>query len=276
MRTPLLVGTVVAVHCVAIGSVVLIQGCGTVPMDPLTEPRMPPQLTSTTIEPVVIEDPVYAPVESGVYTVRKGDSLSRIAQKHGISTLELSSLNNIKNPNKIRIGQKLIVPGSGSAMNVPAPIEPENTAVRRVKAEGPVYTVKSGDSLSVIAVAYGVNVADIKAANGLSSDRIIVGQKLTIPGPTKTPVAAGGAQVDAPKKAPVEQKSVVSAPAEKKDQKPAKASAETIRTHTVEEGDDIFSVAMMWGVSVSRIREVNSLEGDTLEVGQKIKIPLSE
>lgn len=282
MRTPLLVGSVVAVHCVAIGSVVLIQGCGTLPVDRVSEPKMPPQLASPLIEPMVIEQPVFAPVESGVYEVRKGDSLSRIAQKHGISTLELSSLNNIKNPNQIRIGQKLVVPGSGSGVSVPAPIAPENTSVRKIKAEGPVYTVKSGDSLSVIAHAYGVNIADIKAANGISSDRIIVGQKLTIPEPTKTPVSVGGAQVDAPKKTPslTEVKPVADAavqPTVKPDeQKPVKVPAETIRTHTVEEGDDIFSVAMMWGVSVSRIREVNALQSDSLNVGQKIKIPLSE
>lgn len=274
MRTPLLVGVVILVHCVAVGSVVLIQGCGTLPVDPMTEPKMPPQVSSGRLDPLPIPpETSFDPVPSSTYVVKKGDSLSVIAKRHGLSTLELSSLNNIKNPNKIRVGQKLILPG-GAGPAAPSPIVPKKPSTRKVDVEGPVYTVKSGDSLSVIAHAYGVKVADIKDANGLSSDRIIVGQKLTIPGPTKKPVAAPP-QIDAPrepaeKKPPVEKPQVV----EKKPE--PKPMPGVMKDYTVEEGDDIFSIAMMWGVSVSRIREVNGLTDDELAVGQKIKIPLSE
>lgn len=274
MRTPLLVGVVVVVHCVAVGSVVLIQGCGTLPADPVSEPKMPPQVTSENLNPVLLDDPVFAPVESSTYLVRKGDTLSGIAKKHGLSTLELSALNNIKNPNSIRIGQKLILPGAG--VSAPPPMKPTKPVVRRtVKADGPVYTVKPGDSLSVIAHAYGVNIADIKDANGLTRDRIIVGQKLTIPGATKTPSAAP--RIDAPVRTVVKKPAVENPAVPPRIQKPAPKAAEgVLKDYTVEEGDDIFSIAMMWGVSVSRIREVNSLQDDELDVGQKIKIPLSE
>jgi LysM repeat protein len=44
-----------------------------------------------------------------------------------------------------------------------------------------LYVVKSGDTLIRIAKAYGVTVKALKAANGLKSDRIIVGAKLKIP-----------------------------------------------------------------------------------------------
>ena len=43
------------------------------------------------------------------------------------------------------------------------------------------YTVKSGDTLSKLAVNYNTSIADIKKANGLSSDRLSIGQKLKIP-----------------------------------------------------------------------------------------------
>ncbi len=279
MRTPLLVGVVIFVHCVAVGSVVLIQGCGTLPMDPLTEPKMPPHVASERLDPLPIPDePSYAPVPSSTYVVKKGDSLSTIAKRHGLSTLELSSLNNIKNPNMIRVGQKLILPG-GSEPVESEPIIPKTPTVsRKVKVEGPVYTVKSGDSLSVIAHAYGVKVGDIKDANGLSSDKIIVGQKLTIPGPTKKPVAAPP-QVDSSRE-PIENKPPVEKPpvvVERPTPTPRpKPVPGVMKDYTVEEGDDIFSIAMMWGVSVSRIREVNGLKDDELTAGQKIKIPLSE
>jgi len=278
MRTPLLVGVVILVHCVAVGSVVLIQGCGTLPMDPMTEPKMPPKVTSDTLDPLPLPaDPLFEPIPSSSYVVRKGDTLSGIAKMHGLSTAELSSLNNIKNPNKIRVGQKLVLPG-GAAMTEAAPIVPEKPKTRpKIKAEGPVYTIKAGDTLSDIAHAYGVKVGDIKDANGLSSDRIVVGQKLTIPGPTKTPAAAPPS-IDAPKvptapePSPSPKPEVVSQPAPKPVPKPAGV----LKDYTVEDGDDIFSIAMMWGVSVSRIREVNGLQDDDLKVGQKIKIPLSE
>ena len=271
MRTPLLVGVVVAVHCVAVGSVVLIQGCGTLPLDPVTEPNMPPKVTSSSVVPILGEDPVFSPVESSTYTIRPGDSLSKIAKRHGLSTLELSSLNNIKNPNKIRVGQKLLLPGG--AMSAPAPMSPVKPRVKRViKADGPVYTVSSGDSLSVIAHAYGVNIADIKDANGLTSNRIHVGQKLTIPGPTKSP--SPGPQIDSPVK-PVSRNPAVKKPVAKKPVAPKRIEG-VLKDYKVEEGDDIFSIAMMWGVSVSRIREVNDLQEDDLPVGKQIKIPLSE
>jgi N-acetylmuramoyl-L-alanine amidase len=189
---------------------------------------------------------------------------------------------------------------------MPAPVAaraaaPQKPAVtRKVTAEGPEYTVKSGDSLSVIAHAYGVKTSAIRDANGLTGDKIIVGQKLTIPSPTKTPAevsapAAAEAKpvaetkpaadisapvVDAPK-APADMAAPVTMqpPAAVEKTAPvtsAKPVAGVLKDYTVEEGDDIFSIAMMWGVSVSRIREVNGLKDDELKVGQKIKIPLSE
>lgn len=44
-----------------------------------------------------------------------------------------------------------------------------------------VYTVQSGDSLFLIAKAFGTSVAKIKSLNGLKNDRIGVGQKIKVP-----------------------------------------------------------------------------------------------
>ncbi len=52
------------------------------------------------------------------YTVRPGDSLSKIAQQHNMSVKELQTLNNIANPNLIRAGQTLVVKGKASAAPV--------------------------------------------------------------------------------------------------------------------------------------------------------------
>ena len=50
-----------------------------------------------------------------------------------------------------------------------------------------------------------------------------------------------------------------------------------MKAYTVEDGDDLFAIAMMWGVSVSKLRAANALTSKAkLKVGQKILIPLSE
>jgi LysM repeat protein len=48
------------------------------------------------------------------------------------------------------------------------------------------------------------------------------------------------------------------------------------RIHTVERDEDLYSVAMMWGVSVARLKEINSLSSTVLKPGQRLKIPLPE
>ncbi|WGD81779.1 N-acetylmuramoyl-L-alanine amidase [Bacillus subtilis] len=51
------------------------------------------------------------------YTVKKGDTLSAIAKEHGVSVANLQKWNNIKDPNKITVGQKLKLKGSGSSIS---------------------------------------------------------------------------------------------------------------------------------------------------------------
>ncbi len=97
-----------------------------------------------------------------VYTVRGGDTLSKIAAKYGTTYQKLASYNGIADPNKISVGQKIRIPGSG------------------VKT----YTVKQGDSLWAIAAAQlgdGSRYNEIKTLNGLTSNTIHAGQTLKLP-----------------------------------------------------------------------------------------------
>lgn len=60
---------------------------------------------------------VSSPVFSGtrfIYTVQRGDTLGRIAERYGVSVNDLVTLNKIANPNLIEVGQQLIIPGSGN------------------------------------------------------------------------------------------------------------------------------------------------------------------
>lgn len=97
---------------------------------------------------------------SKTYTVKSGDTLSEIADRHGMSTSQLASLNNIKNVNLINVGQVLKLAGTS-------------------KAPDKVYTVKSGDVLSVIAQRLGVTVNHLTTKNGIKNQNLIYpGQKL--------------------------------------------------------------------------------------------------
>ena len=90
---------------------------------------------------------------------------------------QLKSWNNLRS-NSIQIGQTLYIYTNGG----PSISQGGKSSGSSSKPKASIYTVKSGDSLSKIASRYpGVSVNDIKAANGLKSDAIRAGQKLTIP-----------------------------------------------------------------------------------------------
>jgi len=95
------------------------------------------------------------------YIVKSGDTLSKIAKAHNTTVASLIKLNNIKNPNVINVGQKLIL------------VEAYRT-----------YTVVKGDTLSKIArdlLGNASRYPEIMGINGLRNTVISIGQKLKIP-----------------------------------------------------------------------------------------------
>ncbi len=88
-------------------------------------------------------------------------------------------------PTKLKIGQKLVLPAGGSVSS-----DSTAPAVAGGSAGGVTYTVKSGDTLTKIAKKNGTTVKAIEAANGLSTTKIKVGQKLKIPSKGEAAAAA--------------------------------------------------------------------------------------
>ncbi len=66
------------------------------------------------VTPVPTPRPVTPPAGASTYTVKPGDTLSSIARRHGTSPGELQKLNRLPNPNQIKVGMTIVVPG-GSA-----------------------------------------------------------------------------------------------------------------------------------------------------------------
>ncbi|MEW5989343.1 MAG: LysM peptidoglycan-binding domain-containing protein, partial [Chloroflexota bacterium] len=78
------------------------------------------------------------------YTVRPGDTLSAIARTFGTTVQALAEANHILNPDLIYVGQVLTIPGAGGGSTPPPP------------TSGATYVVQPGDTLSRIALRYGV------------------------------------------------------------------------------------------------------------------------
>lgn len=112
------------------------------------------------------------------YVVRPGDTISHIASRHKISQASLLRANRLSGHAVIRPGQRLVVPGGADRARRAA-----KASRARAARTGVMVTVASGQTVSHLAVKYGVTQASILRANGLRAGaKIRVGQKLRIPG----------------------------------------------------------------------------------------------
>lgn len=101
------------------------------------------------------------------HTVRKGETLTEIANRYGVSVKDLKAANRISNPNKIKVGQGLFIPDAASRTPPPALVD---------------YVVRKGDSLSLIAKRGGITLSELARINNVrDADMIRVGQVLKIP-----------------------------------------------------------------------------------------------
>jgi LysM repeat protein len=214
----MLVVLVVLVHMAAIGIVTLSQGCGRVvdttstagrgvtedvilpPTQPVADVPAGGLGPETTPPPALEPDAKSWPAETTIYRVKRGETLSNVAARYGLSVEEIAALNNIKNRNMVREGQALVLPGqinTGAKPFAPRAPRPAPASVRvgptAVPAApvgaspvfagaGSEYAVKSGDSLWLIARRHNTTVAALKQANSLTKDALKIGQKLVIPG----------------------------------------------------------------------------------------------
>lgn len=136
------------------------------------------------------------------YIVQSGDTLSGIAAQYGTTAAALASLNGISNPNVIYVGQTLKVAGTATTSNTST------------------YTVQSGDTLSAIAAAHGLNTAALAAYNGITNYNLIyVGQQLKFTGGATT----------------------------------------TSRTYTVRGGDTLSSIAYQLGTTTGALASLNRI-----------------
>ena len=192
------------------------------------------------------------------YTVKKGDNLWTIARRSNVSLNELYAANGLDTTSILSIGQQLQIPVEGSTAKVTAPSADtyQPTSFNQGSTE---YTVKRGDSLSQIANQFDTSVRAIKAANGLSSDLIRVGDKLVVPVSSRTSTSS------AMSAAPSDSISSSStAPS---------FSASGARTHTVKSGEYPGKIASQYDMTTDELLALNGItDPRKLQVGKVLQV----
>lgn len=308
MRTPALVSIVIALHVLAVGAFIFIQGCESIPrggssgqsVEPPARPNMPPTGRQTTGPRIPTPpdrphvDPPARTMDGATHEVAKGETLSHIAKHYGIGWRELAEYNNMTDPGKLRVGDKLIIPpyakvqptgGSGAIM---APVTPPEETVTMDRSVASVYVVQAGDNLTKIARKYGITVSELRTANQLQSDMIRVGQKLGIPAEgaaaitTSTdipPPGDAGVPPEAPGTGEVKIEDIVMpegglADSSGDTRAPPPVEQGNDLEYIVMDGDTLDDIARLYIVGKQSLIDYNGLQPDQeLKVGDKIKIP---
>ena len=198
------------------------------------------------------------------YIVKKGDTVSAIAARHGLSTASVLALNGLGWSSLIFPGQQLIL-SKGTATPLPAnpaPVEqPSAPATPAAPAsENTLYVVKSGDTVSKIAAAHSVTTSSVLALNGLSWSSIIYPkQQLKIPAGSQLAAAPAATTPAAP-----------TTPAAST---PAPSTCTGV-SYVIVSGDTVSKIAGKFGVSVQQILQANGLGLNSLIfAGQTLNIP---
>ena len=220
----------------------------------------------------------YVPLAgSDYYVVKKGDTLWSIARAYGLTVERLKSLNNLTS-NNLTIGDSLIVKDSSG-----------NSDNSSNADNNKYYIVKKGDSLYSIARSNNMTVDKLKSLNNLTSNILSIGQKLIISSGSNVPnnvyvvkkgdtlwSIANNFNVSVNDLKNANNKSNNSLSIGEQLIIPGKSTGENVSTtiYTVKSGDNLYSIARRYNVTVNEIKSLNNLSSNLLSIGQKLSIPI--
>ncbi|UYO95935.1 LysM peptidoglycan-binding domain-containing protein [Microbacterium sp. M28] len=148
--------------------------------DALIRPGQVLRLTPGAAPASTAPAPAPAPAAQS-YTVVAGDTITRIASKHGTTINAVLAANGLSRSSVIYPGQQLRISGVAAPASAPAATPASAPAPTADAATS--HTVVAGDTISAIAKKYATSVSAVLAANGLTGSSIIYpGQKIAIPG----------------------------------------------------------------------------------------------
>lgn len=179
--------------------------------------------------------------QSVKYTVQSGDSLTSVANKYGISVVELATANNLSRTAGLIRGRTITIPAAGTVKVARQTTKNDDKASRNDNSDNTArgnvikstenYTVKAGESLNALASRYGVSARDLAATNKLPANaQLQRGQTIKVPKLTDT--------------------------------------------YKVKSGDSLNSVAKKFGISVAELAKMNGLGTDAqLKINQTLTVP---
>ncbi|MBK7629398.1 MAG: LysM peptidoglycan-binding domain-containing protein [Ignavibacteriales bacterium] len=174
------------------------------------------------------------------YKVKKGDNLSEIAEKFGVTTQQVRKWNNISG-NKIVAGKTLKIYNSTSSSSYG-----DNTTKNSSNVN--YYKIKPGDSIGSIADKYGVKISDIQNWNNISGNKILSGKTLKIYSDAN-----------------VNDISNVTT-------KITKKSKSNQQSYTVKSGESLYSIAQKNKTTVAKLKSLNNLTSNNIKAGQEIRL----
>lgn len=212
------------------------------------------------------------------HKVRRGDSLSEISDKYGITMAELKKWNHLRS-NKAPMGRRLkIITKEAVASQDKKVTNPDTTSVKEstaiatntakiFKEEKVIsykdvvkyHKVKRGDNLGEISDKYGVSVAELKKWNKLRNNNLMTGDKLKIIKNERV-VTTVRKEIKADKNA--NETAVTS----------NEATENPTDFYEVQKGDNLFSIAKKFNVSLEDLKKWNNLNDLNVEQGSKLAL----
>jgi LysM repeat protein len=149
--------------------------------------------------PLTSDQPVLTGNEKD-YKIAKGDNLTSIASRNGVTLSAIMKVNPNLDPKKLKVGQSIKIPqptpaaaanvaAAGTGSTPPTARAATGAAAGTATASG-TYKVKSGDTLTKIARSHGITVNELRAANNMKTTQVQVGKVLKIPARTQRTAAA--------------------------------------------------------------------------------------
>lgn len=211
-------------------------------------------------------------LKTKIYTVKRGDNLSEIADKNNVSMAELKKWNKIKG-SAINAGQKLKIQyettvavadrvakkKKADTLKVSQPIVKKDEIKEAKESNEAVaeatYVVEKGDNLTQIAQKHNLTVAQLKELNKLEHENLQLGQKLLVKAMENQEVAEAETAKETAKK---EQR---------------QKEYDRIKEYVVQKGDSLMSISKKHpGSSVAEIKKLNNIKSDNIQPGMKLKI----
>lgn len=203
--------------------------------------------------------------------VKKGETLSSIADKYNLSIANLKKKNNL-HKDILKPKQKLIIQKE-EVISIIQPILAENRTQNNDSLtlslqtnskngenipSNTTHIVKKGESLFSVSKIYNIEASKLKALNNLSSNKIIVGQELYLIESDKTP----SNKIAENKKVELDINNA---------EKGQKSVASNLK-HKVSKGESLFSIAKLYNMTIDEIIETNQLLTNKIQAGQELII----